>query len=57
MSASLSPEHFLRIPARCPRAGALAGGDYSTANLAMPVITLLGWRTYDDDVADMRRFS
>lgn len=32
-------------------------GDYNTANLAMPVITLLGWRTYDDYVADMRRFS
>lgn len=32
-------------------------GDYSTANLAMPVITLPGWRTYDDYVADMRRFS
>ncbi|HAI59973.1 MAG TPA: hypothetical protein DCM32_08875 [Xanthomonadaceae bacterium] len=31
--------------------------DYNTANLAMPVITLLGWRTYDDYVADMRRFS
>lgn len=32
-------------------------GDYNTNNLAMPVITLLGWRTYDDYVADMRRFS
>ena len=32
-------------------------GDYNTANLAMPVITLLGWRTYNDYVADMRRFS
>jgi hypothetical protein len=31
-------------------------GDYNTINLAMPVITLLGWRTYDDYVADMRRF-
>lgn len=31
-------------------------GDYNTANLAMPVITLLRWRTYDDYVADMRRF-
>lgn len=30
--------------------------DYNTANLAMPVITLLGWRTYEDYVADMRRF-
>lgn len=32
-------------------------GDYNTANLAMPVISLLGWRTYDNYVADMRRFS
>ena len=32
-------------------------GDYNTANLAMPVINLLGWRTYDNYVADMRRFS
>lgn len=31
-------------------------GNYNTANLAMPVITLLGWRAYDDYVADMRRF-
>src|SRR5690606_35383953 len=31
-------------------------GDYNTINLAMPVITLLGWRTYDNYVADMRRF-
>jgi len=31
-------------------------GDYNTANLAMLVITLLGWRTYDDYVADMLRF-
>lgn len=31
--------------------------DYNTSNLAMPVIALLGWRTYDDYVADMRRFS
>lgn len=31
--------------------------DYNTSNLAMPVITLLGWRTYDDYVADMRRFT
>ena len=30
--------------------------DYNTANLAMLVITLLGWRTYEDYVADMRRF-
>lgn len=30
--------------------------DYNAANLAMPVITLLGWRTYDLYVADMRRF-
>ena len=32
-------------------------GDYNTANLAMAVIALLGWRTYDDYVADMRLFS
>lgn len=31
--------------------------DYNATNLAMPVITLLGWRTYDDYVADMRRFA
>jgi len=31
-------------------------GDYDTANLAMPVIHLLGWRNYEDYVADMRRF-
>lgn len=31
--------------------------DYNASNLAMPVIALLGWRTYDNYVADMRRFS
>ncbi|MCZ8164571.1 hypothetical protein [Silanimonas sp.] len=31
--------------------------DYNTSNLAMLVIALLGWRTYDNYVADMRRFS
>ncbi|MBS0382007.1 MAG: hypothetical protein JSR56_06200 [Proteobacteria bacterium] len=32
-------------------------GDYNQANLAMQVITLLNWRTYDDYAADMRCFS
>lgn len=31
-------------------------GDFNTINLAMPVIDLLGWRSYDDYMADMRRF-
>lgn len=32
-------------------------GEYNTANLAMPVLALLDWRTYEDYVADMRRFA